>query len=190
MTNALPKRTILSDDVISRRQIERGKIERGKMVYECDQCRASLPPRAVFCPECGVAFDERVPADAIRPDAPEAATGRGDNTESRVNRKYFLEIDAAEIHLLLWLCSKTAKPGTKSFRVLASIEERLLIMQADLRGEPRARRAVERPLEILERPLWEPLVHQAPLSPESNFPPDAARPPIAGRIKKFFSRGT
>lgn len=160
------------------------------MVYECDQCRASLPPRAVFCPECGVAFDESVPADATTPDAPEAATGREDNAEGQAGRKYFLEIDAAEIGLLLWLCSKTAKPGARSFGALAAIEERLLVIQADLRGEPPAEWAVERPLEIFERPLWEPLVHQAPLSSNASFRPDAAREPVAGRIRKFFSRGT
>lgn len=37
------------------------------MVYECDQCHAALPARAMNCPKCGEAFDDAVPVDAEVP---------------------------------------------------------------------------------------------------------------------------
>lgn len=37
------------------------------MIYECDQCRAALPPRTRACPQCGEVFEDAVPADAELP---------------------------------------------------------------------------------------------------------------------------
>lgn len=35
------------------------------MVYECDNCEATLGPGLTVCPRCGQVFDEPVPADAL-----------------------------------------------------------------------------------------------------------------------------
>ena len=35
------------------------------MIYECEQCGSSLPPGVLGCPDCGEAFDEPVPLNAV-----------------------------------------------------------------------------------------------------------------------------
>lgn len=45
------------------------------MVYECDNCEATLGPGLTVCPRCGQVFDEPVPADALWEEpAPAAVT--------------------------------------------------------------------------------------------------------------------
>ncbi len=34
------------------------------MVYECEKCKAALPPSVTSCPKCGETFDDVVPSDA------------------------------------------------------------------------------------------------------------------------------
>lgn len=37
------------------------------MIYECEQCKAALPPGVLACPKCGEVFEEPVPRDAVIP---------------------------------------------------------------------------------------------------------------------------
>jgi len=189
------------------------------MVYECDQCSTALPPGVWGCINCGQAFDQAVPADAqwlrvseppqvlLAPSVPEvpsaskawegqrgeAASGR-DLTPSLITQKNLsLDLSAEEIYLLLWLCSKAARPGTEALRAVTAMEGRLLGMQADLRGETPAEQAAKRPPNVSARPPRESLTDLELASLEEAL---GARQslaglmgPIAERVKLLFSRG-
>jgi len=47
------------------------------MVYECDNCEATLGPGVAVCPRCGQVFDEPVPADALWDEAVSIAVSEG-----------------------------------------------------------------------------------------------------------------
>lgn len=115
-----------------------------------------------------------------------------------------LGLNAEEVHLLLWLCSKAARPGSETFRAVTAMEDRLLAVQADLREEQPAEQAADGlpalpvgiAAEIRARPLREPHTDRELAALEEARLAYAARQSLAGRletiaerVRLLFSRG-
>ena len=107
-------------------------------------------------------------------------------------------------NLFLWLCSKAARPGSEAFRAVTAMEDRLLAVQAALRGERPVEQATDglpvlpagMAAEIWARPPREPHTTRELAALEESRPAYAARQslagrlePIAERVRILFSRG-